>query len=357
MKTTVLCLLLAASASAGDIRALIQKAKPAVVQIATLDQAGQPLGYATGFFITPDGYLLTDYHVISGATSILARSYRGTIYHLRKIAAASPETDVVELQFDAKNVPYLTLGSTANTVEGQRVLVIGNPEGYGFTVSDGIISAFRDNRATIQVTAPISHGSSGSPVLDAESGQVLGIIRSIQMDGQNLNFAISSESIRDAIGKALTLKPTAKSRASPAWTPPPADMVITPAPLPTPVPVYSTPTPPVPAATPVRMVGGLVIWFLLFSCAFRSKREYMWWHCAALGTISGVIGAGLDWYLMHSGPEYSTVANNFGLMAIVMVADFAIALLIALAVCLFGWMCRWLFIWRNQKNHPPTAPI
>jgi serine protease Do len=76
--------------------------------------------------------------------------------------------------------------------------VIGNPEGFEGTVSDGIISAFRENRSMIQITAPVSHGSSGSPVLD-ESGQVLGIATIVFREGQNLNFAISGEAIRVAV--------------------------------------------------------------------------------------------------------------------------------------------------------------
>jgi trypsin-like peptidase len=88
------------------------------------------------------------------------------------------------------------------------VLVIGNPEGLEGTVSEGIISAFRENRSLIQITAPISHGSSGSPVID-ESGQVLGIAKGGFEDGQNLNLAISSEAIRVAV-----LSPTAEEETA-----------------------------------------------------------------------------------------------------------------------------------------------
>src|SRR5258708_26596469 len=82
-----LALFCASTALAADIRALVQKSKPAVVQIGVFDQAGQLLATGTGFFITADGYLLTNYHVLSHASSILARDYRGTVYHLKKIAA------------------------------------------------------------------------------------------------------------------------------------------------------------------------------------------------------------------------------------------------------------------------------
>jgi S1-C subfamily serine protease len=370
-----LALFCASTALAADIRALVQKSKPAVVQIGVFDQAGQLLATGTGFFITADGYLLTNYHVLSHASSILARDYRGTVYHLKKIAAISPKTDVAELQLDAKNVPYLILGSTTNTVEGQRVLVIGNPEELTFTVSDGIISAFREGRSIIQITAPISHGSSGSPVLDAESGQVLGIATWMAKDGQNLNLCISSEAVRNAIADffkweeaghlteqqpgGLLIRPNPAGgyslvpQAAPAWTPPPTDRVITPVPSTPPVPARTRLAPPVTATTPAPGFKGLFAWLAFFYFAFWSKRENMWRNCAVVGIIAGIVSAWYDWYLMHSRPEYTLVANDIQLITIAMVADFAIALLIALAVCGFGWICRWVFIWRKQKNHSP----
>ncbi len=194
-------LLGAYSVSAADIRVLVQRAKPAVVQIGAFDKENRLLYTGTGFFISADGFLLTNRHMIADADLIEARDYKGTVYRLKKVAAVSQETDVALLQFDVTGVPFLTLGSTANTVEGERVLVIGNPEELTFTVSDGIVSAFRDNRSIIQISAPISHGSSGSPVLD-ESGQVIGIATWIWKEGQNLNLAISAEAVRDAIAKA-----------------------------------------------------------------------------------------------------------------------------------------------------------
>lgn len=111
----------------------------------------------------------------------------------------------------ATDVPHLQLGSSTETVEGQRVLVIGNPEGLQGTVSDGIISAFRGDRTYIQITAPISPGSSGSPVLD-ESGQVIGMATLVYREGQNLNFAISSETIRTYL---VSQGNSAQAQASP----------------------------------------------------------------------------------------------------------------------------------------------
>jgi hypothetical protein len=181
-----------------DIPGIVRQAKPAVVQIVALDHQNKTLKTGTGFFISADGNLLTNYHVISGASSILAKTPSGAIYFLKGIVSISPQVDVALLSFYATDVPHLDLASSTDAVEGQRVLVIGNPEGLEGTVSDGIISAFRDNRSMIQITAPISHGSSGSPVID-ESGQVLGIATLIFREGQNFNFAISTETIRSSV--------------------------------------------------------------------------------------------------------------------------------------------------------------
>jgi S1-C subfamily serine protease len=198
-----------------DIPTLVRQAKPAVVQIVTLDQNNKPLKTGTGFFISADGDLLTNYHVIFDASSILAKTPSGAVYFLKGIVSVSPPADIALLQFYATDLPYLRLGSTTDAVEGQRVLVIGNPEGLEGTISDGIISAFRENRSMIQITAPISSGSSGSPVLD-ESGQVLGIAILISKEGQNLNFAISSESIREALSESsvITRSPSVPAASS-----------------------------------------------------------------------------------------------------------------------------------------------
>lgn len=176
----------------------VEKTKPAVVEILTFDQQNKPLKTGTGFFVSSDGALLTNFHVISGASSILAKTPTGAVYFLKNLVATSESDDVAKLQFIATDVPYLTLGSSLKAVEGQRVLVIGNPEGLEGTVSDGIISAFRSGRSMIQITAPISPGSSGSPVLD-ETGQVIGMATLVSKEGQNLNFAISAEAIKEAV--------------------------------------------------------------------------------------------------------------------------------------------------------------
>src|ERR1700751_2170176 len=131
-----------------------------------------PIKTGTGIFVTAAGDLLTYFHVIQGAVHISARTDKGAIFFFDRLVAGSPESDVALLKFQATDVDYLKLGTSTNAVEGETVLVIGNPGGLQGTVSNGIISAFRENRSLIQITAPISPGPSGSLVLD-ETGQAV----------------------------------------------------------------------------------------------------------------------------------------------------------------------------------------
>jgi serine protease Do len=179
MSTSIRLLIFFAVCSASEGRAttvpeIVAKAKPAVVQVIASDANWSPTGTGTGFFVSADGDLLTNFHVIQGATHISARTNKGAIFVFEKLIAGSADSDVALLKFQATDVDFLSVGSSTGAVERETVLVIGNPEGLQGTVSNGIISAFRESRSLIQITAPISPGSSGSPVLD-EAGQVIGM--------------------------------------------------------------------------------------------------------------------------------------------------------------------------------------
>ena len=188
---------------ATTIPEIVAKAKPAVVQIIASDSNWSPIRTGTGFFVSADGDLVTNFHVIQGATHISARTEKGAIFPFERVIAESAESDVALLKFQATDLDYLKIGNSTNAVEGETVLVIGSPEGLQGTVTNGIISAFRDNRSYIQITAPVSPGSSGSPVLD-ETGEVIGMATLVYKEGQNLNFAISAEVIESAMHQGLT---------------------------------------------------------------------------------------------------------------------------------------------------------
>ena len=183
--------------NAGTTPEILAKAKPAVVQIVAVDANLNPFKTGTGFFISSDGLLLTSNHVIAGATDLFARTSTGAIYIFRGVVFKSVDLDLALLKFAAVGAPYLQLGSSADAVAGQRVVVISRPEGLECIVTDGVISAFCNNRSSIQITAVMSPGCSGSPVLD-ESGQVVGIATSVSQDGGSPDRAIAAETLKRA---------------------------------------------------------------------------------------------------------------------------------------------------------------
>jgi S1-C subfamily serine protease len=199
---------------ADSIPQLVAKTKPATVQILALDENWSQIKSGTGFFVSPDGLIVTNYHVIQGAAHLTARTNEGATFQFERVVAQPQGVDLAILKFSADGVPFLKLGNSTSAVEGQQVIVIGSPEGLQGTVSEGIISAFRENRSMIQITAPISHGSSGSPVLD-ENGQVIGVATLVAREGQNLGFAIAVEEVT----RALTSPGTQPTPAPYAFSP------------------------------------------------------------------------------------------------------------------------------------------
>lgn len=153
---------------ADSIPEIVAKAKAAIVEIVVTDATGAPKTLGTGFFVSSDGLVVTNFHVVQGASSIAAINNNGAVFLFQKNGAQPPG------------------------------IVVGNPNGLTGSVSDGIISAFRENRSLIQITAPISQGSSGSPVMD-EMGDVIGVATLENTQGQNSNFAIAVEKVSAAL--------------------------------------------------------------------------------------------------------------------------------------------------------------
>ena len=183
---------------ADSIPEIVAKAKPAIVEIVVTDATGAPKTLGTGFFVSPDGLVVTNFHVVQGASSIAAIHNIGAVFIFQKTVAQPSGVDLAVLKFQANDVPFLKLGRSIDNVEGERVIVIGNPTGLTGSVSDGISSAFRENRSLIQITAPISQGSSGSQVMD-EKGELIGVARLENTQGQNWNFAIAVEKVSAAL--------------------------------------------------------------------------------------------------------------------------------------------------------------
>jgi hypothetical protein len=202
-----------------DVPKVVKETQDAVVFITALDKAGKPQKVGTGFFVLPDGLLVTNYHVIKGAASLLVHLNNGAMFFVDKVVFADAEKDFAFLQVSGRNLPVLKLGDSDRVQVGQGVVALGNSLGLEGSVSTGIVSGVRrlDDRVLIQTTAPISHGNSGGPLLTGE-GQVIGVTTMSVAEGQNINFAIAINQVKDALTPptqgVASLSDAAKSQLS-----------------------------------------------------------------------------------------------------------------------------------------------
>ena len=197
---------------------LIKATSGAVAVVMVYDKNHEQISLGSGFFVTDDGKLVTNYHVIDhpGVSEIRAQiPSTHAVYIAKGIISGNRADDIAILQFDAKNTPFVKRGDSSVLKAGQKVIAIGAPLGLDNTVSEGVISnterLFRD-RKLIQFTAPISPGNSGGGLFDKQ-GLVIGVpSESIpgtkEQPGQNLNFAIPINLVSDIIAAKQTSLPT-----------------------------------------------------------------------------------------------------------------------------------------------------
>jgi len=176
---------------------LVKRIKPSAVAIETFDQRGNTLSRGSGFFISSDR-IITNRHVIDRSARVEVHLVDGKRFPVKGVLAVDGEGDLALLQVDVPKelaVPLPIVRSVPQ--EGEFVVVIGNPFGLEGSVSNGIVSAVREISGygkIIQITAPISPGSSGSPVVNM-AGQVIGVATLQAAEGQSLNFAVPAERI------------------------------------------------------------------------------------------------------------------------------------------------------------------
>jgi len=193
------------AAEVPDLRALAKQARPAVYLLAIQDDDGEMRGSGTGFLVSSDGLLVTNHHVIAGAKQIIAKAENGGLFPVLRVVAADPGNDLALLQLEAKDLPCLTLAPAGSAEAGTRIAVIGSPLGLEGTLTEGIVSARRklpgQKREVLQISAAISPGSSGSPVLDPQ-GRVVGVASFLLAEGQSLHFATPAEKLQALIRKS-----------------------------------------------------------------------------------------------------------------------------------------------------------
>jgi len=188
---------------------LVRRIKPSAVAIETFDVRGEKLSRGSGFFIGSDR-VVTNRHVIDNAYRAEVHSSTGSIYPVKGVVAVDAEGDIAILRVEAppNQIRPLSLDRTSPQ-EGESIVVIGNPFGLEGSVTNGIVSAVRDIPTfgrIIQITAPISPGSSGSPVVNMQ-GQVIGVATLQITGGQSINFAIPSERISQLQSGAVVSLP------------------------------------------------------------------------------------------------------------------------------------------------------
>lgn len=189
----VMCLWLIASAYsfAQTARDIVQKTFPSVVMLLMEDANSQPLSLGSGFFVNGD-VVATSLHVIEGASGGYAKIIgEKQKYSIAGLVGADRQRDLALLKIAGAESPPLKLGDSSRVAVGDEVYAIGNPFGLEGTFSQGIVSGIRQigSDFLFQITAPISPGSSGGPLLNPH-GEVIGITVAAFKGGQNLNFAI-----------------------------------------------------------------------------------------------------------------------------------------------------------------------
>ena len=200
--------------AATKLTKLVNDIRPAVVTVVVYDINQKVTNIGTGFFIDKYGHLITNYHVLDGRYKAEVRTADGDTYPIKLVVADDKATDLVKVLVDIprKKIRWI---KTANGLPSiaEQIMVVGSPMGLEQTVSEGIVSSIRQIPSVgdfFQMSAPISPGSSGSPVINLK-GKVVGVATFQMIRGQNLNFAVSIKSVKK-------LKPVKAGMSMSLWT-------------------------------------------------------------------------------------------------------------------------------------------
>ena len=206
---------IAAATSAQNAAQVAEKALAAAVYLEMADRDGHPLGAGSGFLVG-QSQIATNFHIIAGAAKGTAQlAGKSTKYTIEGITATDEQHDLAILKVMGLEGEPLPLGDSDAVEIGETVYVAGNPKGLEGTVSDDTISNLHEEGAKkrFQMTALILPGSSGGPVLNG-SGEVIGISLITLEDGQNRNFAIPSNYLKELLARSGRSTPLSRGKQS-----------------------------------------------------------------------------------------------------------------------------------------------
>ena len=169
---------------------IFARARSAVVVIFATDQSGQKEVLGSGFVVKKDR-IATNHHVLEGMNKAFVVFSDGDIKNVSGVVADSPQQDLIVLAVETANRSPLTLGDELSLQQGDTVYAIGAPRGLELSLTNGIVSSFRnsDGQFLLQTTAAIAHGSSGGPLFDS-AGRVVGITTSLISDSPGIYFSV-----------------------------------------------------------------------------------------------------------------------------------------------------------------------
>jgi V8-like Glu-specific endopeptidase len=199
-----------AAKAAENARQIASATFPSVVLLVMEDERGQPVTLGSGFFVK-EKVIASNFHVVEKASRGYAKLVgQKTKYSIAGVVGLDAKHDLVLLAVEDATAPALKLGDGSKVAVGDTVFAVGNPQGLEGTFSQGIVSGIRqfDADSLLQITAPISPGSSGGPVVDSE-GKVIGVAVATFKGGQNLNFAIPAKHVHELLQKAGKPEPLA----------------------------------------------------------------------------------------------------------------------------------------------------
>lgn len=191
-------------AKSGSTELALEQSK-AVVLLEPLDERGRPLGQGSGFIVSTAGAIVTNLHVIQGAATVRVKLPGGDTYQTSDVVDVDALKDVAIIKVRGFQLPVVRLGDSDRTAIGESIVAISSPEGLTNSLSTGVVSGIRrlETHRVFQITAPISEGSSGGALFNA-NGEVIGITTYILRSGQNINFALPINYVRGMISDRVT---------------------------------------------------------------------------------------------------------------------------------------------------------